>query len=312
MGGQNCEPKDKVEVAPCGEAPCGGECQNGEWGEWREWSPCSATCNDAYRFRRRNIARHANYCGNATVGFREEIERCEELPPCTPDSDCQTAEWTPWSSCSCHCFGMRTRSRYISQFPSGNGDPCFNETLKEIEPCNPGPDELRPADCSNIKQVDCLLNEWEEWSQCTVTCGGGQRNRVRTVAQAAMGAQVSDCPMSPACSERLFCAWNEWSFPNCDGSCGTRPAMITRTLGLHRNLPVDALLTARSLNGALGAVAAIRARPMGRGIAAARSLDIRVMVENHVWAFWKTQWDAPRCLDDVTTYSVHRNHGRPT
>ena len=88
MGGQNCEPKDKVEVAPCGlwvginqgannlmkleerskavhvqqtplactcqgEAPCGGECQNGEWGEWREWSPCSATCNDAYRFRRR-------------------------------------------------------------------------------------------------------------------------------------------------------------------------------------------------------------------------------------------------------------------
>ena len=27
------------------------------------------------------------------------------------------------------------------------GETCFNESLKEIEPCNPGPTEVTPADC---------------------------------------------------------------------------------------------------------------------------------------------------------------------
>lgn len=307
VGGAPCMPHHKVEVAPCGEENCGGACQHGEWGQWREWTDCSSTCGEAYRFRRRNIAVHANYCGNATVGLREEMEKCEDLPSCTQDVDCQTSEWAEWTACSCHCFGMRSRSRYISRFPSGSGAVCFNETLKEIEPCNPGPHEVRPADCSNIRQLDCKLNEWEDWSHCTVSCGGGQRNRVRTVKQSAMGGgipcvdslletsgcntqhcaahrcqdcvwgpwsvwgqcptcggqkyrhrtidimpnycgkrcdlqsskEVSDCPASPLCSERLFCAWNEWSVPRCDGTCGETAVMITRTLGLHRNRPVD-------------------------------------------------------------------------
>ena len=40
---------------------------------------------------------------------------------------------------------------FQSRYPSGeacSGEACFNETLKEIEPCNPGPNEIRPADCS--------------------------------------------------------------------------------------------------------------------------------------------------------------------
>lgn len=138
----------------------------------------------------RNIAVHANYCGNATawalegsancptaqVGFREEIEHCTNLPPCVPDVDCATSEWAQWTDCSrlshvqeqstlrlpllwhaqplslhlsiciwtwCGPHNCQLHLRSLMD----PGATCDNETLKEIEPCNPGPDEVRPADC---------------------------------------------------------------------------------------------------------------------------------------------------------------------
>jgi len=230
-GGTACEPRDKVEVAPCGTQHCGEGCRDGVWGEWREWTPCSGSCNDAFRMRRRNIAVHPNYCGNATVGPREEFEVCDHLEPCTADVDCALSSWTAWTKCSCHCFGMRTRSRYIEKFPSGNGETCFNESLKEIEPCNPGPDDVTPADCSNVKQVNCELFEWQEWSQCSVSCGGGQRSRVREVKQPSMGGgracsnallETVGCNTQHCAAHRCQdCVWGPWSSwgdcPPCGG-----------------------------------------------------------------------------------------------
>eukprot|EP00931_Biecheleriopsis_adriatica_P049028 TRINITY_DN28353_c0_g1_i1.p1 TRINITY_DN28353_c0_g1~~TRINITY_DN28353_c0_g1_i1.p1 ORF type:complete len:1538 (+),score=223.45 TRINITY_DN28353_c0_g1_i1:91-4704(+) len=304
-GGVGCSPKDKVEAAPCGTQTCGEGCRNGQWGEWREWSPCSGSCSESYRYRRRNIAVHPNYCGNATEGLREEYEQCTTLPPCKVQTDCELSEWGSWSSCSCHCFGMRHRSRYISTFPSGGGESCYNESLKEISPCNPGPLENTPMDCTNTQQQDCKMKEWQEWSQCSVSCGGGQQSRIREVYQNALGGgrpcanslletqachtasceshhcqdcrwgpwsqwgacpkcggqryrhrnialmpnscgrrcelhsakEVSDCPVSPECEERLYCAWDKWTSPECQGKCGHASAIASRSLGLHTSIP---------------------------------------------------------------------------
>lgn len=46
--------------------------------------------------------------------------------------------------------------------------------------------------------------------------------------QFLIAAHLGQFPMFPP---RLFCAWNEWSVPHCDGSCGQSATMITRTLG---------------------------------------------------------------------------------
>ena len=51
-----------------------------------------------------------------------------------------------------HMFadGLNNFSKQLPVQPALSGDPgetCFNESLKEIEPCNPGPDDVTPADC---------------------------------------------------------------------------------------------------------------------------------------------------------------------
>eukprot|EP00442_Polarella_glacialis_P051613 CAMPEP_0115080896 /NCGR_PEP_ID=MMETSP0227-20121206/18942_1 /TAXON_ID=89957 /ORGANISM="Polarella glacialis, Strain CCMP 1383" /LENGTH=1110 /DNA_ID=CAMNT_0002468609 /DNA_START=145 /DNA_END=3473 /DNA_ORIENTATION=+ len=231
QGGSLCEPKDKSEVAPCATQTCGEGCIDGAWGEWREWTPCSGSCNDAYRYRRRSVDKHPNYCGNATEGIREEYAQCDRLPTCNVDKDCEVSPWSTWTGCSCHCFGMRHRARFIATFPAGAGRSCVDESLKEIEPCNPGPGEVTPMDCSNERQQDCKMHEWEGWSQCSVTCGGGQRSRIREVEQHAQGGGIpcetalletegcgtGECE-AHQCQDCRWSAWSPWGqCPRCGG-----------------------------------------------------------------------------------------------
>lgn len=223
-GGAPCDPKGKGEVAPCRVEPCGEDCIDGTWGSWREWTQCSGPCRTAYKSRRRNVDVQPNSCGKAPKGLREEFVQCTSLPSCTVDRDCQVSEWGEWSHCSCHCFGVRERNRYIAEFASGSGSPC-NHGLKQIEPCNPGMGQQTPSDCADRPQEDCIMGEWTIWSTCSVTCGGGHRERSRSVLQPSQhGGTPCDsdllvtepcgtepCKSSSSCQDCLWGKWSEWS-----------------------------------------------------------------------------------------------------
>ncbi|CAE7897597.1 adt-1 [Symbiodinium microadriaticum] len=244
-GGKVCEPQDMEQAFPCNTQPCGSGCVDGQWGAWSSWTSCSATCSSSYQSRSRNLEIQPSSCGKAAAGPRDEYQVCSNLQPCIQDTDCQLHDWGEWSHCSCHCFGIRERNRFISHFATGKGNPCARAALKVIEPCNPGPIrpfdpdaldslplqlQMPPTDCQEKPPVDCELHDWTEWTRCSRTCGGGQRERSRTVRTAPKhGGQpcksdlttVEPCNLDPChqvhCED---CRWGQWSDWGGCSKCG--------------------------------------------------------------------------------------------
>ena len=138
-----------------------------------------------------------------------------------------------WSDCSCSCDGVRERNRFVAVFSKNGGTPC-QEDLREMEACNPTVDEDEPADCPGKRYVepeDCILSEWTHWTSCSVSCGGGQHSRHRSIlvkpkggGETCRGAlEVTEPCYMPQCSGRNFTdcqlgQWTEWS--DCSGCRG--------------------------------------------------------------------------------------------
>mmetsp|Transcript_130155 Transcript_130155/g.239450 ORF Transcript_130155/g.239450 Transcript_130155/m.239450 type:complete len:1615 (-) Transcript_130155:72-4916(-) len=229
LNGTLCAPNAKQEVAACSTNKCPEECIDGEWSPWSSWSRCSATCDDGYMSRHRNVHTAANNCGKPAEGLEQEFKECPNLPDCVPRKDCDIAQWGQWSDCTCSCFGIKERTRSVVQYKQGKGLSCFNESLKQIEACNPVVGGTAPAGCdSKIPKRDCKLHDWSAWSPCTVTCGRGQMYRVRhiLVPPSHGGApcgealqQTKQCSMIGCTTdthECLDCVWGQW---NDWGSC---------------------------------------------------------------------------------------------
>ena len=70
---------------------------------------------------------------------------------------------------------------------SGNSisTPTFRQDilkplLQMTEQCDPVP-EPEPTTTPPPPPQPCVLSDWEEWSGCSATCGGGKRGRVKVV-----------------------------------------------------------------------------------------------------------------------------------
>jgi hypothetical protein len=206
FGGVACP--DAYADQPCNDQACPIDCVTESW---TAWSACSASCGPGEQSRTRAITTTPAHGGRAcpeTAG----TQGCNE-GHCP--IHCEVGDWSSWSECDKSCgSGSQSRSRDILTQEQHGGSTC--PFLDVSQSCN---DEPCP--------LDCVHGDWSAWSECTYSCGTGQKSRSFTITtHADFGGRA--CPASAEDSEcnsqacPIDCVLGDWNgFSNCDKSCGT-------------------------------------------------------------------------------------------
>ncbi|XP_075384531.1 hemicentin-1 isoform X2 [Tenrec ecaudatus] len=211
-GGKSCQGSDS-EMQNCLNKPCP---VDGGWSEWSSWEECTRTCGHGNRTRTRTCNNPAvQHGGRRCEGIAVEIIMCN-IRPCPIHG--AWGPWQLWGACSQSCGkGTQTRRRLCnSPPPSFDGSHCKGaETQMQV--CN---ERLCP--------VNGKWATWTSWSACTVSCGGGARQRTRDCSDPAPQYGGSKCEGSDVQSD--FCNsdpcpthghWSPWSgWGMCSRKCG--------------------------------------------------------------------------------------------
>jgi len=170
-GGKPCT-GDVEESNFCNTQGCPRDCQ---WNEWTPWTPCSKLCGGGKIKRFRDIAIPRKNGGEPCAGQGEQEADCNVMECAV---QCEWDEWTDWSACPVTCDGgIRTKSRNRKHEEHNGGIPCAgNSTEREF--CNSDP-------CP----VDCAFGLWEDWGECSTSCGVGQRFRTRVKSAELYGGR---------------------------------------------------------------------------------------------------------------------------
>lgn len=213
--GMPCKDQPAMEVDACNTHGC--RCQDCSWSAWSEWAACTCT---GIQEHHRSIQTHFNHCGKPCIGPKVETRSCN--PDCENKKvDCAWTAWTEWNACTTTCGGgqqERTRAQdVVAQF----GGTVCEGSARDIRPCGHGLCE---------EPIPCRMSEWDEWSDCSASCGMGERFRRRVIVQhpAYDGAsceggltQLEGCTSPGDCCTVKHCKWGQWSdFSACSVTCG--------------------------------------------------------------------------------------------
>ncbi|KAI1891477.1 hypothetical protein AGOR_G00144220 [Albula goreensis] len=210
-GGRHCEGLD-TETRSCQGKPCP---VDGSWSEWTAWEECSRTCGQGNRTRVRTCSNPpAQHGGRPCEGRAVEAIMCS-VRPCPVAGN--WGAWLPWSPCSETCGkGMQTRIRLCNNPPpSFDGPPCEGaDTQTQV---------CKEKHCP----VDGKWSSWVSWGACSVSCGGGTRQRTRSCASPAPqhgGRQcegndvhIDFCNSEPCPIHGNWGPWSSWG--SCSRTC---------------------------------------------------------------------------------------------
>ncbi|NXY61032.1 HMCN1 protein, partial [Callaeas wilsoni] len=193
--GSQARPRLCASPAPAhGGAPCRGpdtqlqlchrpRCPvDGKWSLWSSWSACSMSCGGGSRQRTRHCSDPApQFGGHKCEGSDIQVDFCNS-DPCPVHGN--WGPWSSWGTCSRTCNGGQTR-RYRScdnPRPASGGRACAGADV-QIQRCS-----------TDLCPVDGNWGQWQSWSQCSASCGGGEQTRVRLCSSPAPLNHGRPCP----------------------------------------------------------------------------------------------------------------------
>lgn len=244
-GGRSCEARSAMETQACNTGSCFGTFQVCGWDTWEDWAMCSKSCGGGQQERGRQKAWvPANSSSRSSrrlqwalsqdrcIGSQKATQPCG-VEPCAGavvEVLCEWSHWTAWGPCTCQ--GLRERQREVAVHPQ-NSDPCVGPT-RQTDSCTPA-----QACAANVE--DCEMSSWSLWSECTRTCGGGQRFHSRSISKHGqghgLGCQGSLETVAPcntqSCAAALDCMYADWSqwgvcSRTCEGGQRERSRRIDR------------------------------------------------------------------------------------
>jgi len=205
---------------------------------WTDWASCSRSCGGGQTYRRRRVQEGPQHGGACPSENLHETKACG-AEPCVPPgvNDCALSDWGSWSECPAKCgVGVIQRERKVLAAAKFGGRGC-TAALKESQACY--------ATEETCGSTDCEWADWEEWSACTSSCGGGTRRRERIIKVAPTHggqlcspedkSEIAPCG-TESCEVCVDGAWSDWeAWSGCSATCGEGYRSRHRDVAQHPN-----------------------------------------------------------------------------
>ncbi|XP_042661906.1 hemicentin-1 isoform X1 [Tyto alba] len=210
-GGRRCEGPE-ADVRSCRNKPCP---VDGNWSEWGLWEECSKSCGHGNRTRTRTCSNPAaQHGGKPCDGSAVDSVMCN-IRPCPVDGE--WSSWLPWGPCSETCGkGTQVRLRLCNNPPPSHAGSYCEGSDAQMQVCN-----------KRRCPVDGKWATWSSWSACTVSCGGGSRQRTRHCSDPAPqfggrkcegnDIQIDFCNSDPCPIHGNWGPWSSWG--TCSRTC---------------------------------------------------------------------------------------------
>ncbi|XP_022109098.1 A disintegrin and metalloproteinase with thrombospondin motifs 9-like isoform X2 [Acanthaster planci] len=200
----------------------------------RPWSLCSVTCGTGIQQRTVTCQDEAGTLMEDEECEKEGVEKPATQRDCQ-EEECPSLVWrvSEWSDCSVTC-GVGSRQRTVT---------CEDDTGDEMQDEECWREESKPDSQRECQLTECIRPKWTvgDWSDCSVTCGVGYRERRVSCIELENEKEDKECeasgitkPISQTDCQQVQCPtsrlrWTVGDWTKCSVTCGigTRERMVT-------------------------------------------------------------------------------------